>query len=99
MFLIVSCNPYKDEIYQRPDWLEGKLYTQLKAQPDVSMFIEAVEMAGLSEIIEKSGYYTVFAPTDQAFIEFLNANPQYGGKLSAIPRNEKIGRASWWERV
>ena len=86
--ILISCNPHKDEIYERPGWLEGKLYTQLKAQTDVSMFIEAVELAGVSEIIEKSGYFTVFAPTDQAFLEFLNENPQYGGKLSSIPRDE-----------
>ena len=82
---LISCDPIADDIYKRPSWLEGKLYTQLSAQSDVSMFIIALKRTGLSEVIEKSGYFTVFAPTDQAFNEFLANNPQYEGSVENIP--------------
>lgn len=74
-----------DDIYKRPDWLEGKLYTQLSAQPDVVNFKKALELTGLDEIIDKSGYYSVFVPNDDAFESFFVENPQYSGDVENIP--------------
>ena len=49
----------KDDKYQRPEWLAGKLYTQIKEQPDISTFARCIELTGYDSIIDKSGSYTV----------------------------------------
>ena len=62
-----GCEPELQEKYQRPDWLKGKIYSQLTEIPEVSIFTSAVELIGYDTIIDVSGTYTVLAPTDEAF--------------------------------
>lgn len=73
--------------YARPDWLAGKVYTQLKAEDDLSVFASCVERVGYDTIINVSGSYTVFAPTDDAFTEFFQIHPQYN-TVDDIPIEE-----------
>jgi transforming growth factor-beta-induced protein len=40
--------------------------------PEFSILVEAVTKAGLAETLADSGPYTVFAPTNQAFLDLLN---------------------------
>lgn len=89
-FLIISgCKKLEDEdIYRRPDWLEGKLYTQISLQDDISVFASALELTGLSDIIEKTGYFTVFAPTNSAFELYFQKHPEYGKDVGNIPKDE-----------
>lgn len=76
---ICSCinDPEEDEKYKRPDWLAGKLYTQIKEQPELSTFTKCLELTGYDTIINKSGSYTVFAPTNEAFALYFQNNPVY----------------------
>jgi uncharacterized surface protein with fasciclin (FAS1) repeats len=57
--------------YARPDWLAGKLYTQILTQPDLSTFAQCVVLTGYDTIINTSGSYTVFAPSNEAFTQYL----------------------------
>jgi uncharacterized surface protein with fasciclin (FAS1) repeats len=87
-FIAFSCNDFSEnEIYQRPEWLKGKLYTQVKSIPELSLFAECLERSGLSEMVDKSGYYTVFAPTNDAVLAYLESHPEYGGEVAGIPEN------------
>lgn len=76
IFLFSGCE--EDEIlstkYDRPDWLSGKVFTQIKDQPELSVFASAVELAGYDSIIDVSGSYTVFAPSDEAFNAWMSEN-------------------------
>jgi uncharacterized surface protein with fasciclin (FAS1) repeats len=63
--------------YDRPDWLSGKLYTQLKSQEHLSLFAKCIEMTGLDSLIDVSGSYSVFAPNDNAFLSWLDNHPVY----------------------
>jgi len=63
--------------YDRPTWLAGKLYTQIKSKPELKTFAELVKIAGYDTIIDVSGSYTVFAPSDDAFIKYFAENPNY----------------------
>ena len=54
----------------------------------MSTFNKCLELSGLSEQIEKSGYYTVFAPTDDAFEVFFNNHPEYSGMAENIPAED-----------
>jgi uncharacterized surface protein with fasciclin (FAS1) repeats len=84
-----SCinNPEEDEKYKRPDWLAGKVYTQIKEEPDLSIFAKCVELTGYDTIINKSGSYTVFAPNNEAFSIYFQNHPDYNS-VEDIPVTE-----------
>ena len=86
MLLIVSsCKDIDDlDKYQRPDWLVGKLYTQLSSLENLSTFKLCVELTGYDTILDKTGSYTIFAPNDEAFDSFLSKHPEYGGDVENI---------------
>jgi uncharacterized surface protein with fasciclin (FAS1) repeats len=78
MFLILlyGCTQEPD-IYKRPDWLAGKVYTQILAQPELSTFASAIELTGYDEILDVSGSYTVFSPSNEAFQLYFANNSKY----------------------
>ncbi len=85
--IISGCKDLTDqEKFQRPDWLPGKLYTTVVAQENLSMFAECLRLAGLDSILDVSGSWSVFAPTDEAMKQFLTEN-HYAG-ISNIPLKE-----------
>ncbi len=88
LLIIISCiDDHLDPKYERPDWLAGKLYTQLLAEEDLSTFAQCIELTGFDAIINVSGSYTVFAPTNEAFSKFFASNSNYG-KIEDIPIEE-----------
>ena len=89
-FLVIAgCNPdlENEGKYARPDWLAGKVYTQLKEQPDLSTFARCVELTVYDTIIDRSGSYTVFAPNNDAFAAYFSDHPVYNS-LEDIPPGE-----------
>ncbi len=74
--LIYSCKQEPD-IYKRPEWLAGKVYTQIKEQPELSTFATCIELTGYDKILDVSGSYTVFAPSNQAFQTYFSQNTKY----------------------
>ncbi len=89
LIIIISCvdDDSLDPKYQRPEWLAGKLYDQILEQEDLSTFAECIKLTGYDEIINVSGSYTVFAPTNEAFNEFFASNPNYNS-VQDIPQDE-----------
>jgi uncharacterized surface protein with fasciclin (FAS1) repeats len=89
LFLLAGCDPDAKQAdkYDRPDWLAGKVYTQLLAIPELSTFTLCVELAGYDTIIDRSGTYTVFAPNDDAFDAWFKENPAYN-QVEDIPKEE-----------
>ena len=67
----------KNNIYNRPSWLAGKLYSQIVAQPQLSIFARAIKLTGYDTIINVSGSYTVFAPSNDAFALYFQSHPNY----------------------
>lgn len=59
--------------FDRPTWLEGKLYSQLLSIPDIDSFIVAVNRSGYDSILNSSGSYTIFAPENEAFLAYLQS--------------------------
>jgi len=72
LFVFSACKEdlYVDK-YERPEWLAGKVYTQVKVQPELSIFATCLELTGYDTIIDKSGSYTVFGPSNEAFETWL----------------------------
>lgn len=71
VILMPSCQKEWDEHYARPENIEGKILEQLKADPDYSIFVEALARTRVDQLIGNSGIYTVFAPTNQAFQNYF----------------------------
>jgi uncharacterized surface protein with fasciclin (FAS1) repeats len=67
----------KDDKYERPPWLTGKVYTQIKEEPDLSTFARCIELTGYDSIIDVSGSYTIFAPNNEAFTLYFQGHPEY----------------------
>jgi len=68
--LLTSCND-KKEYYARPDWLEPPIYQQLAERGNFTSYLALADKAGYTSTLSGSGYYTVFAPTDEAFQRFI----------------------------
>ena len=85
--LFAGCEkwPNQDK-YKRPDWLPGKLYTAVSVQKNLSLFAECLRLSGLDTIIDVSGCWTVFAPTDEAMRLYLSENNY--SSVSGIPKEE-----------
>ncbi|NQU84830.1 MAG: fasciclin domain-containing protein [Mariniphaga sp.] len=85
--LLMGCEKFNVyDKYKRPDWLPGKLYTTVSVQENLTMFDECLQLTGLDTIIDVSGSWSVFAPTDEAMSQFLSEN-QYAS-ISDIPFDE-----------
>lgn len=82
--LFYGCDKWPNEDkYKRPEWLSGKLYTTVAAQKNLSLFAECLRLSGLDTIIDVSGCWTVFAPSDDAVRQFLSENNYT--RVSEIP--------------
>lgn len=68
----IGCKDITDQyIYKRPPWLEGKLYTQMSKNDDLSLFVQGIARTRYKDVLDRSGYFTVFAPTDDAMQAYL----------------------------
>lgn len=70
--------------YERPKWLAGKVYTQILEEPELSIFAQSLELTGYDTLINISGSYTVFAPSNDAFNLYFASNTGYNS-ISDIP--------------
>ena len=73
LFYFSSCRP-DDSYFESPAEMNARVFERLKSEPDFSTFVKGVEKAGLKDILQRSGLYTAFAPTNAAFDEYLKAN-------------------------
>jgi uncharacterized surface protein with fasciclin (FAS1) repeats len=72
--VISSCKNDKDKYYERPDWVAAPIYQQLQAKGRFTHYIECLNKLGFNNILDRTGYFTVFAPNDSAFEAFLKMN-------------------------
>jgi uncharacterized surface protein with fasciclin (FAS1) repeats len=81
-----SCEKDRFDLFERPEWLEGKLYTQLTKQPELSEFAKCLKMSGYDTIINISGSFSVFAPSNDAIKEYLTKHGY--SSVEDIPKNQ-----------
>lgn len=85
---VISCrDDLQENKYERPEWLAGKVYSQILEFPELSTFAQCLELTGYDTIINVSGSYTVFAPSNEAFNNWFTQNPNYS-KVEDIPKEE-----------
>ena len=72
MLLVLSCSDEEfDEYYGRPEDLEEPIYQILEERGNFTSLLATIDKAGYKNILGKSGYWTMFAPNDEAFSSFL----------------------------
>jgi len=87
LLLFAGCEDINDrDKFQPPEWLEGKLYTAITSQDYLSLFSECIRTVGFDTILDVSGSWTVFAPTNGAVERYL-ADHQYS-TVGDIPRSD-----------
>jgi uncharacterized surface protein with fasciclin (FAS1) repeats len=83
---LFSCTKIEDQPkFQQPEWLAGKLYTQMLEEPELSLFARSLELTGYDSIVDVSGSYTIFAPTNDAFNTYFQEHSEYGNDVLNIP--------------
>ncbi|ANW95404.1 hypothetical protein AXE80_03525 [Wenyingzhuangia fucanilytica] len=82
----IGCQPDPLE-YARPKDLVGTIYLQLKAMGGFEYYVKCIEKTAYKTPLEKGGSWTVFAPTDEAFEEFMRE--EGFGSFDEIP-SERI---------
>src|SRR5687767_5391543 len=60
-----------EEYYGRPENLASPIYQQLEAKGNFKNFIACIDKAGYKATLSAAGYWTLFAPTDNAFQQFF----------------------------
>jgi uncharacterized surface protein with fasciclin (FAS1) repeats len=83
---LTGCKDGFDEYWQYDKKQEGFLFTKIKEDPQFSTFALALEKTGVGAALNKAGVFTVFAPTNEAFKEYL-ATAGYD-KIEAVPIDE-----------
>ncbi|AKQ46447.1 hypothetical protein TH63_13750 [Rufibacter radiotolerans] len=73
LVLFTNCDT-KDEYYARPKNLEPAIYQQLEAKGNFKNFLALVDKAEYKSILSAAGYWTLFAPNDQAFAKYFAEN-------------------------
>ncbi|MEP1487524.1 MAG: fasciclin domain-containing protein [Algibacter sp.] len=66
-----SCKPDPLE-YARPDDLAGTITQQLESMGTFNNYLKSLNQTRFKEPLEKGGSWTVFAPTDEAFEQFMS---------------------------
>ncbi|WP_207422187.1 fasciclin domain-containing protein [Desertivirga brevis] len=75
VFLFTGCNKKEwDEYYGRPDDLAPPIYQQLQAKGNFKTLLSVIDKSGYKDILGRSGAWTFFAPTDEAFQKFFQDN-------------------------
>ena len=70
--LLVSCRKKQwEEYYERPEGLEPPIYQTLQSKGGFSSLLSCIDKAGYKEILSNAGYWTLFAPTDEAFSKYF----------------------------
>jgi uncharacterized surface protein with fasciclin (FAS1) repeats len=71
LFLLSCRKKAFDEYYGRPDNLAPDIYHQLNARGNFQNLLACIDKAGYKEILNGAGSWTLFAPNDSAFQQFL----------------------------
>lgn len=75
LILVSGCSKKEwNDYYDRPEWLGDPIYQQLQARKNFTSFLSVVDKAGYKNILSSQGWWTVFAPNDDAFQAFLSEN-------------------------
>lgn len=62
-----------EDVYARPEWLAPPIYQQLQAKGRFNQLLGVIDKSGYKNTLSSAGYWTLFAPNDQAFDKYYKA--------------------------
>lgn len=75
LFAFSACRKQAlDDFYGRPASLAQPLYQVMQAKGNFTNFLACVDKAGYTSILGSAGYWTLFAPNDDAFKKYFTAH-------------------------
>lgn len=75
VFLFAACSKKTwDEFYSVPDNLAKPIYSELQEKGKFSHLLGVIDKAGYKSTLDNAGYWTFFAPNDEAFQAYFTAN-------------------------
>src|SRR5690349_5972329 len=84
--LTPGCRKGFKDYYDEKNTKGGFLYDKLKSDSSFSTFVKALDRANVAQFITQGGLYTVFAPTNAAFANYLSSNGY--SSIDAVPLNK-----------
>jgi uncharacterized surface protein with fasciclin (FAS1) repeats len=89
----VSCRKKQwDDYYGRPEGLEPPIYQILQNEGNFTSMLACIDKAGYKEILSNAGYWTLFAPTDEAFSKYFKERNISGIEALDAATAQKIVR-------
>lgn len=75
LLLFTSCHKKEwDSYYGRPSSLAPPIYQELQERGNFTHLLAAIDKSGYQETLNRGGYWTMFAPNDDAFEKFFQEN-------------------------
>ena len=74
LFLTGCVKKEFEEYYERPDNLAPPIYQQLEARGNFTSLLACVDKANYKRTLSNAGYWTFFAPNDDAFQHYFSEN-------------------------
>ncbi len=74
IFLSSCSNKEWDAIYERPEGLEQPIYQQLQQKGRFKTLLSVIDKSGYQHTLSSAGYWTFFAPNDDAFQKYFQKN-------------------------
>ncbi|GEM_PF-392044 len=69
--VLASCQKKFNEFYERPEGLGAPIYQQLEERGNFKNLTTLIDKAGYKQILSETGWWTFFAPTDDAFQRYF----------------------------
>lgn len=63
-----------DDLYARPETLEPPIYQQLQSKSRFTSLLALIDKSGYQRTLSGAGYWTLFAPNDDAFQKYFQKN-------------------------
>lgn len=90
---MVNCRKKEwDKFYNRPEGLEPPIYQVLKSKGNFNLLLACIDKAGYHDILSNAGYWTLFAPTDEAFNNYFKENNLSGMEALDSVKAQQIVR-------
>lgn len=87
---LVSCTREELDIYARPEGLEPPIYQQLQAKKNFNTLLQVIDKSGYQRTLSSAGYWTMFAPNDEAFTKYFQKNSLTIGTIDSTKARELI---------
>ncbi len=88
--LMLQCQKDRDKYYEKPSWAGEPMYNVLQGEGRFDLYLQLVDRSTHLENFRGNGYWTVFAPNDDAMNAYLNLKGYESVKEMPVEMVEKI---------